>query len=48
MEVRAEQASRSECQCVHQVGGLGLGDVSITTFGEEGRDLLIRIQRARG
>lgn len=47
MEVRADQpvevgAVRAE------VGSLGLGDVSITTFGDEGRDLLIRIQRQDG
>ncbi|MGY8963915.1 MAG: protein translocase subunit SecF, partial [Rhodospirillales bacterium] len=28
--------------------GLGLGDISITTFGDDGRDLLIRIQRQEG
>lgn len=47
MEVRADQpvevgAVRAE------VGSLGLGDISITTFGDEGRDLLIRIQRQDG
>ncbi|MEQ8510235.1 MAG: protein translocase subunit SecD [Rhodospirillaceae bacterium] len=47
MEVRAEQPV--EVSTVrNQVGGLGLGDVSITTFGDEGRDLLIRIQRQDG
>lgn len=47
MEVRAnEQVEVSAVRS--QVGGLGLGDVSITTFGDEGRDLLIRIQRQEG
>ncbi len=47
MEVRAEQPV--EVSAVRdQVSALGLGDVSITTFGEEGRDLLIRIQRQDG
>lgn len=31
-----------------QVGALGLGDVAITTFGDTGRDLSIRIQRQEG
>ncbi len=31
-----------------QVGGLNLGDVAITTFGDTGRDLSIRIQRQEG
>jgi SecD/SecF fusion protein len=47
LEVRADQpvdvsAVRS------QIGALGLGDVSITTFGDTGRDLSIRIQRQEG
>lgn len=47
LEVRADQpvdisAVRAE------VGALGLGDVSITTFGDTGRDLSIRIQRQDG
>jgi SecD/SecF fusion protein len=47
MEVRAVQPV--EVSAVRdQVSALGLGDVSITTFGEEGRDLLIRIQRQDG
>ncbi|MDG2244009.1 MAG: protein translocase subunit SecD [Rhodospirillaceae bacterium] len=47
MEVRADQPV--EVSAVRaQVGGLGLGDVSITTFGEDGRDLLIRIQKQEG
>ncbi len=47
MEVRADQPV--EVSSVRgQVGGLGLGDVAITTFGSEGRDLLIRIQRQDG
>ncbi|MBT7450441.1 MAG: protein translocase subunit SecD, partial [Rhodospirillaceae bacterium] len=47
MEVRSDQPI--EVSAVRaQVGGLGLGDVSITTFGEEGRDLLIRIQKQEG
>ncbi len=47
MEVRADQPV--EVSAVRaQVGGLGLGDVSITTFGEAGRDLLIRIQKQEG
>ena len=31
-----------------EVGSLGLGEVSITTFGDTGRDLLIRLQRQDG
>lgn len=47
MEVRAEK--EVEVSVVrNQVGSLGLGDISITTFGDEGRDLLIRIQRQEG
>ncbi len=47
MEVRADQPV--EVAAVReQVGALGLGDVAITTFGSEGRDLLIRIQRQEG
>lgn len=47
MEVRSDQpvdvgSVRAE------VGSLGLGDVSITTFGDEGRDLSIRVQRQEG
>ena len=47
VEVRADQpvdigAVRA------QVGGFGLGDVAITTFGDTGRDLSIRIQRQEG
>ena len=47
LEVRADQqvdvsAIRSE------IGALGLGDISITTFGDTGRDLSIRIQRQEG
>lgn len=47
MEVRSDQPV--EVSAVRaEVGSLGLGDVSITTFGDEGRDLSIRIQRQEG
>ncbi len=47
VEVRADQPV--EVGSVRtQVGGLNLGDVAITTFGDTGRDLSIRIQRQEG
>ena len=47
VEVRADQPV--EIGTVRaQVGALNLGDVAITTFGETGRDLSIRIQRQEG
>lgn len=47
MEVRADQPV--DVAAVRaQVGGLNLGDVAITTFGDTGRDLSIRIQRQEG
>jgi SecD/SecF fusion protein len=47
LEVRADQPV--DVSAVRaQVGALGLGDVAITTFGDTGRDLSIRIQRQEG
>jgi preprotein translocase subunit SecF len=47
LEVRADQPV--DVSAVRaQVGTLGLGDVAITTFGDTGRDLSIRIQRQEG
>ena len=47
MEVRSDQPV--EVSSVRaQVGVLNLGDVAITTFGDSGRDLSIRIQRQDG
>lgn len=47
MEVRADEPV-DVAAVRDQVGALGLGDIAITTFGSEGRDLLIRIQRQEG
>ncbi len=47
VEVRADQPV--EIGDVRaQIGSLGLGDVAITTFGDTGRDVSIRIQRQEG
>ncbi len=47
VEVRSERAV-DLADLRGRLNGLGLGDVSITTFGDTGRDVMIRVQQQEG